>query len=130
MKGAMADPWARSSKPRITTVTRMMGSNQNFFRSRRKSQSSARKLIYQFLLKLLGKSIAVKLMYQFLLKLPGKSIAVWPGWCPIDPVARETAFERTAQRVAAFEPEKQRDRREEPEEDNSHHDRIDYSVEQ
>src|SRR5271165_2954610 len=40
MKGAMADVWARINKPPNNNITTTIGINQNFFRERRKAQSS------------------------------------------------------------------------------------------
>src|SRR5713101_344482 len=43
MKGATAEPWAKMIRPPNRPRTIKIGSSQNFFRSRRKSQNSARK---------------------------------------------------------------------------------------
>src|SRR5215470_2129747 len=44
MNGAIAEPFARMSKPPKTNITMMIGSNQNFLRTRMKRQSSMTRL--------------------------------------------------------------------------------------
>lgn len=43
MKGAIAEPWVRTTRPPNTAIITRIGSSQNFFRTFRKRQSSPKK---------------------------------------------------------------------------------------
>src|SRR6476661_4538755 len=48
MNGARADPWVNTTSVPHTRLNRMAGSSQNFLRTRKNSQTSAKKDIWRY----------------------------------------------------------------------------------
>src|SRR5476649_2127770 len=116
MNGAMAEPLVSTIRPPNTTIMIMIGSSQNFLRSRMNAQSSMMTEpmdVDPFEINLARS----ELVFHRLRRRTRRG--------PLDPVAFGVAVELQPQEILAEHPHHQTDRRNRDEEQQAQHDRID-----